>query len=56
MNPNYVKECIKIIGKRNKHENVLVIWDELIKKVKLNEIGFHLLITTWPRSRPNMGA
>jgi hypothetical protein len=35
MNPNCIKEWIKIIEKQNKHENVLAIWDELIKKVQL---------------------
>jgi hypothetical protein len=33
MNPNYIKEC-KIIGKQNKHENLVAIWDEPIKKVQ----------------------
>jgi len=33
MNPNYIKECIKIVGKQNKHENLIAIWDEPIKKV-----------------------
>jgi hypothetical protein len=34
MNPNYIKECTGIIGKQNKHENLVDIWDELIKKVQ----------------------
>jgi hypothetical protein len=34
MNPNYIKECIKIVEKQNKHENLIAIWDELIKKVQ----------------------
>jgi hypothetical protein len=34
MNPNYIKECIKSVGKHNKHENVIAIWDESIKKVQ----------------------
>jgi hypothetical protein len=34
MNPNYIKECIKIIGENNKYENLIAIWDELIKKVQ----------------------
>jgi hypothetical protein len=55
MSPNYIKECTKIVGKHNKYENVIVIWDEPIKKVQPNEIGFHLLITTWTRSRSNIG-
>jgi hypothetical protein len=32
MNPNYIKECIKIVGEHNKYENVIVILDEPIKK------------------------
>jgi hypothetical protein len=49
MNPNYIKECTKIVGKHNKHENVIAIWDEPMKKdstlkVKPNAIKFHLLI------------
>jgi hypothetical protein len=32
MNPNYIKECSKIIGEHNKHENPIAIWDESIKK------------------------
>ncbi len=55
MNPNYIKECTKIVGEHNKYENVIVIWYEPIKKVQQNEIWFHLLITTWPRSRSNIG-
>jgi hypothetical protein len=31
MNPNYIKECIKIVEKHNKHENIIAIWDEPIK-------------------------
>jgi hypothetical protein len=34
MNPNYINECTKIVGEHNKHENVIAIWDELIKKVQ----------------------
>jgi hypothetical protein len=34
MNPNYIKECNRIIGKHNKHENLIAIWDEPIKKVQ----------------------
>jgi hypothetical protein len=34
MNPNYIKECTRIIGKHNKHENLIAIWDEPIKKVQ----------------------
>jgi len=56
MNRNYIKECTKIVGEHNKHENLIAIWDEPIKKVQPNEIGFHLLITIWFRSRPNIGA
>jgi hypothetical protein len=25
MNPNYIKECIRIVKKHNKHENVIAI-------------------------------
>ncbi len=58
MNPNYINECTKIVQKYNKHENVIAIWDEsIIKsstlKVKLNEIGFHLLIIMSPKSSLN---
>jgi hypothetical protein len=36
MNPNYIKECTRIVGKHNKlYENVITIWDEPIKKVQL---------------------
>jgi len=61
MNPNYIKECTRIVGCHNKHENVIAIWDEPIKKgstikAKPNEIRFHLLIAMWFRSRPNIGA
>jgi len=35
MNPNYIKECIRIVGERNKHENLIAIWDNPIKKVQL---------------------
>jgi len=34
MNPNYINEWSKIVGEHNKHENVIAIWDELIKKVQ----------------------
>jgi hypothetical protein len=34
MNPNYIKECIKIIGEHNRHENLITIWDEPIKMVQ----------------------
>jgi hypothetical protein len=34
MNPNYKKECTRIVGEQNKHENLIAIWDELIKKVQ----------------------
>jgi len=34
MNPNYIKECIVIVGKHNEHENLIAIWDEPIKKVQ----------------------
>jgi hypothetical protein len=58
---NYIKECIRIVGGHNKHENVIGIWDGTNKKgstlkAKPNEIRFHLLITMWFRSRPNIGA
>jgi hypothetical protein len=32
-NPNYRKKCIKDVGKK-KHENLITIWDELIKNVQ----------------------
>jgi hypothetical protein len=60
MNPNYINECIKIVGEHNKHENVIAMgWVHKkvsILKAKPNEIGFHLLIAMWFRSRPNIGA
>jgi len=34
MNPNYIKEYIRIIREYNKHENLIAIWDEPIKKVQ----------------------
>jgi hypothetical protein len=34
MDPNYIKECTGIVGSHNKHENVIAIWDEPIKKVQ----------------------
>jgi hypothetical protein len=34
MNPNCIKECIRIVASHNKHENVITIWDEPIKKVQ----------------------
>jgi hypothetical protein len=34
MNLNYIKECTRIVGKHNKHENLIAIWDESIKKVQ----------------------
>jgi hypothetical protein len=34
MYPNYINECTKIVGEHNIHENVIAIWDELIKKVQ----------------------
>jgi hypothetical protein len=33
MNPNYIKHCTRIVGGLNKHENVIAIWEEPIKKV-----------------------
>jgi hypothetical protein len=30
----YIKECTKIIGEHNKHENLIAIWDEPIKNVQ----------------------
>jgi hypothetical protein len=41
MNPNYIKECIRIIGEHNKHENLIAILDEPIKKaqpLRLNQM------------------
>jgi hypothetical protein len=35
MNPYYIKECTKIVGKHNKHQNVIAIWDEPIKRFNL---------------------
>jgi hypothetical protein len=35
MNPNYINECIKIIKEHNKHENLIAIWDEPIKRFNL---------------------
>ncbi len=35
------KECTKIVGEYSKHENVIAIWDEPIKKAqpqKLNQM------------------
>jgi hypothetical protein len=55
MNPNYIKECPRIIKEHNKHENLIAIWDEPIK-AKPNEIVLHLLIAMWFRSRLNIGA
>jgi hypothetical protein len=34
MNPKYIKECTRIIGEHNKHENVITICGEPIKKVQ----------------------
>jgi hypothetical protein len=34
MNPNYIKKFTKIVGKHNKHENAIAIWDEAIKNVQ----------------------
>jgi hypothetical protein len=34
MNPDYIKEWTRIIRKHNKHENLIAIWDEPIKKVQ----------------------
>jgi hypothetical protein len=34
MNPNYLKDCTRIIGEHNKHENLITIWDEPIKEVQ----------------------
>jgi len=60
MNPNYIKECIRSLGEHNKHENLIAIWDEPIKKVqpkaKQNEIRLHLLIAMCFRFRPNISA
>jgi hypothetical protein len=39
MNPNYIKECIKIVRELNKHENLLAIWDEPIKKVQPKKLN-----------------
>jgi hypothetical protein len=59
MNPNYIKECIRVIGKHNKHENLILGWANKkgsTLKAKPNEIGFHLLIVMWFKSKPNIGA
>jgi hypothetical protein len=34
MNPNYIKECTRIVGEQNKLENLIAIWDGPIKKVQ----------------------
>jgi hypothetical protein len=34
MNPNYIKECTKIVKNDNEHENLIAIGDEPIKKVQ----------------------
>jgi hypothetical protein len=34
MNPNYVKECTRIVGEHNKHESLIGTWDEPIIKVQ----------------------
>jgi hypothetical protein len=34
MNLKNIKECIKIVGEHNKHENLTTIWDEPIKKAQ----------------------
>jgi hypothetical protein len=34
MDINYINERTKIIEKHNKHENLIAIWDEPIKKVQ----------------------
>jgi hypothetical protein len=34
MNPDYIKECTRIIREHNKHENPIAIQDESIKKVQ----------------------
>jgi hypothetical protein len=39
MNPNYIKECTKFFGKHNKHEILITIWDEPIKKVPLERLN-----------------
>jgi hypothetical protein len=61
MNSNYINECARIVGKHNKHEILITIWDEPITKGstlkdKLNEIRFCILIAMWFRSRPNTSA
>jgi hypothetical protein len=35
MTLNDIKECTMIVQKQEKHENVITIWDEPIKKVQL---------------------
>jgi hypothetical protein len=34
MNQNYIKKSIRIVEEHNKHENLIAIRDELIKKVQ----------------------
>jgi len=34
MTPNYMKEGTRIVAEHNKHENLISIWDEPIKKVQ----------------------
>jgi hypothetical protein len=61
MNPNYIKERIRVIGKHNKHEksNSHLGWANKkgsTFKAKPNEIGLHLLIAMWFKFKPNIGA
>jgi hypothetical protein len=34
MIPNHINECIRIVGGYNKHETVIAIWEEPIRKVQ----------------------
>jgi hypothetical protein len=43
-----INKCTRMRENQNKHENVIPIWDEQIKKpnfkVKLNEIGLYFIL------------
>ncbi len=34
MNPNYIKNCTRIIGEHNKQKQKIAMWDQPIKKVQ----------------------
>jgi hypothetical protein len=33
-NPNHISKCTRMMENQSKHENVIVIWDEQIKKAQ----------------------